>query len=126
MFRAVLAAVVILVPATGLGQVPSNACIVELNAVDESFDRTHAALSEANANGDLPRKCAAVAGHIEALAKGVEVYQRCIPAGPDRDENVASLAANLDSFREIHTGLKCAGALVPAHFTPLPASWGAR
>ena len=88
---ALIAFVLPMLPAYSAAQTPSNACNVELSGVDDSFDETHARLKQAD-GGDLAMKCSAVARHIDVLRKGVEVYLRCIPPGPDRDETVASLS----------------------------------
>jgi hypothetical protein len=120
MRRFVLIALVLpMLPPLAAAQTPSTACIIELNGVDDSFDETHARLKDAD-GGDIVKKCSAVAHHIDVLRKGVEVYLRCIPPGPDRDMTVASLSATIVDFRGIHTGLKCADELVPARFTPIP------
>jgi hypothetical protein len=114
-----------LMPAVAAGQQPTQLCIADLNGVDESMDETQARLKEAG-TGDLAKKCAAVAHHIEVMRKAVEVYLRCQPAGHDRDETLGQINGTISDFRDIHAGLKCAGALVPAGFTPRPQGGGRR
>jgi hypothetical protein len=106
-----------LVPAAAAAQQPTLLCIADLNRVDDSMDETLARLKEAG-TADLAKKCAAVANHIEVMSKAVEVYLRCQPPGQDRDETLGQINGTIGDFRDIHAGLKCAGALVPAAFTP--------
>ena len=70
---------------------------------------------------------AAILGALVAIAAilGFALYtlrlvRRISAREQDLEQTVASLSATIVDFRGIHTGLKCAGELVPARFTPIP------
>ncbi len=103
-----LALGVVLLPAAAHAQV-TQACRVELNAVDDSFGETLKRLDRV-AKGTAAEKCAAVDHHITVMITGRDVYLRCLPAGHDRGENVAQLNASIVDFLDIRKNLRCGGA----------------
>jgi hypothetical protein len=89
-----------------LAQEIAPGCDKDLAAVDASFEETQARLKKA-AVADQTEKCAAIKHHVEVMAKGINVFQRCQPEGHDRSENVAQLGASIGDFLDISDRQGC-------------------
>ncbi len=106
---AFVAAVLALAPTARAAEpAPSvAACPADLAAVDASFAETQARLTKA-AVADQTEKCAAIRHHIEVMANGINVFQRCLPEGHDKGENIAQLGASVADFLDISDQQGCA------------------
>lgn len=82
-------------------------CAAELAAVDASFEETQARLDRVTPT-DKVEMCAAIRHHIEVMANGINVFQRCEPPGHDKGENLAQLAASTGDFLDINDAQGCA------------------
>ena len=81
-------------------------CPAALADVDASFVETQTRLDKAG-KADQAEKCAAVRHHIEVMANGINVFQRCLPAGHDKGENIAQLGASIGDFLDVSDSLGC-------------------
>jgi hypothetical protein len=88
-------------------------CPAELAAVDASFVETQARLDKVT-QADKVEMCAAIKHHIEVMANGIAVFDRCMENGHDKGENIAQLAASIDDFLYINERQGCAPVTVPA------------
>lgn len=102
---AVLANMVLTAPAMA-AEVSVAACDADLAAVDASFGETEARLEKAG-GADLDEKCAAIRHHVEVMANAVNVFQRCLPDGHDKGENVAQLVGSIADFLDISDSSGC-------------------
>ena len=87
-------------------QVSPATCDADLAAVGTSFDETQARLDKAG-NADQAEKCAAIRNHVEVMANGVNVFQRCLPDDHGRRENVGQLVGSIADFLDISDSLGC-------------------
>jgi hypothetical protein len=81
-------------------------CPADLSGVDASFEETQARLQKAG-NADRAEKCAAIRHHVEVMANGINVFQRCMPDGHDKGENIAQLGASIGDFLDINEAQGC-------------------
>ncbi len=91
---------------------PPATCAADLAAVEASFDETQARL-EKMSQADKVELCAAIKHHIEVMANGINVFQRCQPPGHDEGENIAQLAASIGDFLDINDAQGCARFELP-------------
>ena len=97
-------------PAIAQGIAPG--CDKDLAAVDASFEETQARLQKA-ARADQTEKCAAIRHHVEVMANGINVFQRCQPEGHDKGENIGQLGASIGDFLDISDRQGCARFELP-------------
>jgi hypothetical protein len=81
-------------------------CDKELAAVDASFEETQIRLQKAGV-ADQAEKCAAIKHHVEVMANGINVFQRCQPEGHDKGENIGQLGASIGDFLDISDRQGC-------------------
>lgn len=91
---------------------PPPTCDADLAAVDASFVETQARLNKVT-SADKVEMCAAIRHHIEVMANGIAVFDRCMPDGHDKGENIAQLGASIDDFLYINRRQGCAPVTVP-------------
>ena len=84
----------------------ATTCDADLAAVEASFDETQARL-EKSGTAEQAEKCAAIRHHVEVMANGANVMQRCLPDGHDKGENVAQLVGSIADFLDISDSLGC-------------------
>ena len=90
----VLAAAILILAAVS----PAAAdCASELTAIQQSLERTRAAVA-ASATGSDAQKCAAQRRHYAALVKVREVFSRC-DTGAKKGNNASQLTATIDDFK---------------------------
>ncbi len=87
-------------------------CDADLAAIAASFDETQARLEEA-ASADQAEQCAAIRHHVEVMANGVTVFQRCLPDDHDKGENIAQLVGSIADFLDTSDSLGCPGFDLP-------------
>jgi hypothetical protein len=114
-----LTLLVYLFPAAQAVFTPGPTCSADLTAVDASFVETQARLDKVTKE-DKVEMCAAIKHHIEVMAHGIAVFNRCLPDGHDKGENVAQLAASIDDFLYINDNQGCAPVTVPLPEPPPP------
>lgn len=107
MHIAIIAALVgLAAPAAAAEAASVGTCDADLAAVAASFDETQARLDKA-ASADTDEKCAAIRHHVEVMANGANVMQRCLPEGHDKGENVGQLVGSIADFLDISDSLGC-------------------
>ena len=112
-YRLVLLAVVLAVSSAHAAEFnPPATCEADLAAVDASFEETQARLDKVT-KADKVEMCAAIKHHIEVMANGINVFQRCQPPGHDKGENIAQLAASIGDFLDINDAQGCARFELP-------------
>jgi hypothetical protein len=105
---AVVALVLGAEPYAVLAQEFAPGCGADLQAVDDSFRETLERLDGVAANGTDPEKCAAYRHHVDVMAKGIEVFLRCMPDGHDQRENIGQLQVSIGDFEVVIANKKCA------------------
>jgi len=95
-----------LTPSALAAETSSATCDADLAAVGASFDETQARL-DAAASADQAEKCAAIRRHVEVMANGINVFQRCLPGGHDKGENIAQLVGSIADFLDFSESLNC-------------------
>ncbi len=95
-----------LTPSALAAEVSAATCDADLAAVGASFDETQARLEKA-ASADQAEKCAAIRRHVEVMANGVNVFQRCLADDHDKGENIAQLVGSIADFLDISDSLGC-------------------
>jgi hypothetical protein len=112
-FRPALFAFVLAVqPAHAAEFTPAPNCGPDLAAVDASFEETQARLNKVTKE-DHAELCAAVKHHVEVMANGINVFQRCQPPGHDKGENIAQLVASIGDFLDINDAQGCPEFEIP-------------
>ena len=91
---------------------PVGTCDADLAALEASFDETQARLNKAG-DADKDEKCAAIRHHVEVMANGANVMQRCLPEGHDKGENIAQLVGSIADFLDISDSLGCPAFALP-------------
>ncbi len=104
-------------PPPAIAAEPPATCATDLAAVDASFAETQARLDKV-AQTDKVEMCAAIKHHIEVMANGIAVFDRCMEDGHDKGENIAQLAASIDDFLYINQNQGCAPVTVPPPTAP--------
>ncbi|MEJ0013529.1 MAG: hypothetical protein WDM94_13090 [Bauldia sp.] len=112
---AIVIAVLAAVPAHAAE--PLATCPADLAAVDASFAETQARLDKVT-QADKVELCAAIKHHIEVMANGIAVFDRCMENGHDKGENIAQLEASIDDFLYINENQGCAPVTVPPSAAP--------
>lgn len=110
--RIAVLALVMVAPAHAAEFTPAPNCGADLFGVDASFEETQARLNKVKKE-DHVELCAAVKHHIEVMANGINVYQRCLAPGHDKSENIAQLVASIDDFLYINENQGCARFELP-------------
>jgi hypothetical protein len=112
--RLIIAAVACatLAPAHAAEFTPAATCAVDMPAVDASFEETQARLAKVTKE-DHAELCAAVQHHVEVMANGINVYQKCLPPGHDKGENIAQLVGTIADFLEINEAQGCPQFEIP-------------
>ena len=87
-------------------EVSTATCEADLAAVDASFTETQARLEKA-AKADQAEQCAAIRHHVEVMANGINVFQRCLTDGHDKRENIGQLVGSIADFLDINASLDC-------------------
>jgi hypothetical protein len=106
------AACAAIVPAHAAEFTPAATCATDMPAVDASFEETQARLAKITPD-DHDELCAAVKHHVEVMANGINVFQKCQPPGHDKGENIAQLAASIGDFLDISDAQGCPQFQVP-------------
>lgn len=78
----------------------SPACQSDLVAVDASFEETLQRLDSVS-GADHATVCAALHHHVDVMAKAIDVFERCLPPGHDRGENIGQLQGSIEDFQVI-------------------------
>ena len=81
-------------------------CDADLAALEASFDESQARL-EKSGSADQAEKCAAIRHHVEVMANGANVMQRCLREGHDKGENVAQLVGSIADLLDVSDSLGC-------------------
>jgi hypothetical protein len=95
-----------LTPPALAAEVSVATCDADIAAVGASFDETQARLDKA-AGADQAEQCAAIRHHVEVMANGVNVFQRCLPDDHDKGENMAQLVGSIADFLDVSDSLGC-------------------
>jgi hypothetical protein len=103
--RFAFCAFVLLTPAAHADEIAPG-CDADLAALDASFDETMSRLQKATAS-DKVEKCAAITHHIEVMMHAAEVFDRCLPEGHDKRENMGQVLGTAADFRDIMVGEEC-------------------
>jgi hypothetical protein len=86
--------------------VPPASCPADLAAVDATFDETLARLKGVSED-DPTELCAAVKHHVEVMENAAAVFQRCLPEGHDKRENLGQVIGTDFDFRDISANHNC-------------------
>jgi hypothetical protein len=86
--------------------VPPASCPADLAAVDATFDGTLARLKGVSED-DPAELCAAVKHHVEVMENAAAVFQRCLPEGHDKRENLGQVIGTDADFRDISANHDC-------------------
>ena len=105
-FGLALAVAITLTSSALRAQESAPGCAGELAAVEASFEETIARL-DASGSAGQGEKCDAIRHHLDVMASGIEVFERCLPPGHDRDENIGQLAVSIEDFALILSRQGC-------------------
>jgi len=81
-------------------------CDADLAALDASFDESLARLDKAHAT-DHEENCASIVHHIDVMRHAADVFDRCLPDGHDKGENIGQVVETARDFSEILEGEEC-------------------
>ncbi len=102
---AVFATMAVAAPALAASTAAAT-CDADLAAVGASFDEAQARLAK-SANAGQAEQCAAIRHHVEVMANGVNVFQRCLADDHDKGENIAQLVGSIADFLDASDSLGC-------------------
>ena len=102
----VLALVAVAPPARAGEFVPPASCDADLAGLDDTFHETMARLQGVDPKNQ-DELCAAVKHHVEAMENAAAVFQRCLPEGHDRRENMGQVIGTDADFRDISASHNC-------------------
>ena len=81
-------------------------CAADLAGLDDAFHETEARLQGVDPKNQ-DELCAAVKHHVEVMENAAAVFQRCLPEGHDKRENVGQVIGTDADFRDISASHGC-------------------
>lgn len=95
--------------------VPPASCDADLAGLDASFEETQSRLQAVDPKNQA-ELCAAVKHHVEVMENAATVFQRCLPDGHDKRENMGQVIGTDADFRDISASHGCPPLPAPPPF----------